>query len=70
MDKPIGHSRNGAFSIRIIFNTDWEEYQVRLYHYDGKRFNIFDDATYFTDDYVDAKQTAREMLKGASDDTK
>ena len=47
-------------STRVIFDTDWEEYQVWLYT-DGVRY---EDGVYFTDDKDDAIQSALALREG------
>ena len=47
-------------STRVIFDTDWEEYQVWLYS-DGIRY---EDGDYFTDDKDDAIQSALALREG------
>jgi len=47
-------------STRVIFDTDWEEYQVWLYS-DGIRY---EDGHYFTDDKDDAIQSALALREG------
>ena len=47
-------------STRVIFDTDWEEYQVWLYT-DGVRY---EDGDYFTDDKDDAIQSALALREG------
>ena len=47
-------------STRVVFDTDWEEYQVWLYT-DGIRY---EDGDYFTDDKDDAIQSALALREG------
>lgn len=53
---------NGAKSIKIYRDAEWQEFVVRFYQ-DGKELK---DAEYRTDDKSDAEGTADHYLKGDS----
>lgn len=46
---------------RIVWDSDWQEYVVKVWDDNGKRLH---DSDYHTDDREDAQQTAREIEQG------
>ena len=53
----VKSTNNSGKECRIVFNGDYDEYEVRLF--EGLKYHKA--ATYFTDDYKDAMSTAQVM---------
>ena len=58
MRRKIAEHFDGRFAVKVYYDRDWQEYQVRLY-VDGK---LYEPATYHTDDKQDALDSAPTML--------
>jgi hypothetical protein len=63
MKQQIIKSADESKIAKIKFDSEYQEWQVRLYHVVGGKEVFQKDATYFTTDKEDATGTAQAMIK-------
>ena len=52
-------------SVRVYYDSEWEEYQCELWYKKPMGWQLQNKATYHTDDKGDALSTAKDMLRRA-----
>jgi hypothetical protein len=57
----VANSRNGAYYLQLVLNSDYHEYQIKVYTRCGGKLLRTEILDYFTDDLEDAETTFEHM---------